>query len=221
MTGRTVIDGRKSLRARPNELWRDDRGATLTEFGLISPVLFLLLFGAFDIGHTLYVKTVLEGAVQKAARDSSLESAAGSASTVRDAIDKAVRDQLMPFDRSATISFNRRFYRTFTDAAAAKREEFNDTPTGPFANGVCDNGETFTDINNNGAWDADGGDSINRAGARDNVVYTVSIEYPRLFPLDAFIDVPEAQRLTASTVLANQPYGDQESYDAPTTGTCT
>ena len=35
-----------------------------------------------------------------------------------------------------------------------------------------------------------------------------------------FIDVPDKIRLEASTVLANQPYGDQDSYDAPTTGTC-
>lgn len=206
--------------ARHRRLGRADDGATITEFGLISPVLFLLLFGGFDIGHTLYMKTVLEGAVQKAARDSSLESASGNTDTVRSKIDTVVRNQLLPLNRNAEITFSRRFYRTFTDAAAAAAEEFNDSPSGPFANGVCDNGESFIDVNNNGVWDADGGDSIDRAGARDNVVYIVTVEYDRLFPLHAFIDVPSRQRLTTSMVLANQPYGDQDSYDAPTTRTC-
>ena len=206
--------------ARLRRLGRADEGATLTEFGLISPALFLLLFGGFDVGHTLYMKSVLEGAVQKAARDSSLESASGNTDTIRSTIDTVVRNQLLPLNHNAQITFNRRFYRTFTDAAAAAPEEFNDSSSGPFANGVCDNGETFTDVNNNGVWDADGGDSVDRAGARDNVVYVVTIEYDRLFPLHAFIDVPSKQSLTASTVLANQPYGDQDSYDAPTTGTC-
>ena len=77
--------------ARLRELVRADGGAALTEFGLISPVLFLLLFGGFDVGHTLYMRTVLEGAVQKAARDASLESASGNDATVRTAIDTAVR----------------------------------------------------------------------------------------------------------------------------------
>lgn len=220
MSGLVTIGGRKAL-AQLRRILHADDGATLTEFGLISPALFVLLFGGFDVGHTLYMKSVLEGAVQKAARDASLESAAGTSTTVRDAIDTKVRNQLLPLNSNATITVSRRFYRTFSDAAAAQAEDFTDSPSGTFANGVCDNGETFEDINNNGVWDADGGDSINRAGARDNVVYTVNVQYPRLFPLHAFIDVPDTTNLSASTVLANQPYGDQESYDAPTTGTCT
>jgi Flp pilus assembly protein TadG len=221
MSAPQLIAARTAPLANLRKFVRAEEGATLTEFGLISPVLFLLLFGAFDLGHTLYMKTVLEGAVQKAARDASLESAAGNDASVRSAIDSAVEDQLRPLNGSATITFDRRFYRTFTEAEAAEAEEFTDSASGTFANGICDNGETFTDNNNNGVWDGDGGDSINRAGARDNVVYTVTIEYPRLFPLHTFIDVPDTMSLTASTVLANQPYGDQDSYDAPTTGTCT
>jgi hypothetical protein len=217
-TGRSARRKMRFIRLR--ELVHSQEGATLTEFGLISPVLFLLLFGTFDVGHTLYMRSVLEGAMQKAARDTSLEASAGDDSTTRDAIDDVLEGQLRPLNRTATITFNRRFYRTFTDAAAANEEEFTDSASGTYANGICDNNETYTDINNNSLWDADGGDSINRAGARDNVVYTVAIEYPRLFPLHAFIDVPDTTRLETSTVLANQPYGDQDSYDAPTTRNC-
>jgi len=44
-------------------LARASEGTAVTEFGLIAPVLFVLLFGAFDVGHTLYMKSVLQGAV--------------------------------------------------------------------------------------------------------------------------------------------------------------
>jgi Flp pilus assembly pilin Flp len=200
---------------------RAEDGIAATEFGLIAPVLFLMLFGAFDISHTLYMKSVLEGAVQKASRDATLQTAAGNDDAARDAIDEAVRDQLTPLNSTATITFNRRFYRSFSDAAAAEAEEFTDSASGIYADGICNNNETFIDINNNGEFDADGGDTINRAGARDNVVYTVAVEYPRLFPLHMFIGIPETTRLEATTVLANQPYGDQDSYDTPTEEHCT
>jgi hypothetical protein len=197
-----------------------DRGIAATEFGLIAPVLFVVLFGAFDIGHTLYVKSVLEGAVQKAARDSTLQGASGTSATARTAIDTKVKNQLLPLWPGATVAFKRRFYRTFSAAAAAAAEPFTDSASGPFKNGKCDNGESFTDSNNNGTRDTDGGDSADRASARDNVVYTVTVSYPRVFPLDAFINVPPTTQLQATTVLANQPYGKQNTYSTPTVGHC-
>ncbi len=140
--------------------------------------------------------------------------------TQRDAIDLVVKNQILPLNRKATVTITRRFYRTFTKASQATAETFNDSTSGTYANGICDNNETFTDLNNNGVRDTDGGDSINRAGARDNVVYTVTVSYKRLFPIHMFIGGSPTTTLTASTVLANQPYGDQSSYDAPTEGHC-
>jgi len=206
--------------SRLGRLRQREDGATIMEFGLIAPALMVLLFGALDVGHTLYMQSVLQGVVQKAARDGSLEDASGNDATYRTALDTAVRNQLLQLNHSADISFDRRFYRTFSDAAAAQAEEFKDSTSGPYKNGICDNGEPFVDANNNGVWDADGGDSANNAGARDNIVYTVSVAYPRMFPLDKLIGGNGLTKLTASTVLANQPYGTQGSYAAPTVGNC-
>lgn len=201
---------------------RAEEGVTIVEFALIAPALCLLLIGAFDVGHTLYMQSILQGAVQKAARDGTLESAAGSDSTPRDVLDQRVRDQLLPLNKSADIQFNRRFYRTFSDAAEAKAETFTDTsdPASPYQDGKCNNGEPFVDANNNGRFDRDGGDSADHAGARDNIVYTVTVSYPRMFPLDRFIGGSGTTTLSASTVLASQPYGDQGTYDEPTVGHC-
>lgn len=202
-------------------LWRkfanDARGATIVEFALIAPMLFVLLLGSLDVAHTLYMQAVLQGAVQKAARDSTLETAAGTPSTARDAIDAVVRHQLLALNSNATVTFNRRFYRTFSDAAAAQAETFTDTN----GDGLCDSGEPFIDRNNNGVYDSDGADSVDHAGARDDVIYTVGISYPRMFPIDKLIGGRGTTSLSASTVLSNQPYGDQGSYGAPTVGHCT
>lgn len=196
-------------------------GVTILEFGLIAPMLCVLLLGSFDIAHTLYMKSVLQGAVQKAARDGTLETASGNTSTPRDTIDTRVSNQLKKLNNAATISITRRFYKTFSNAAAAQAEIFTDTDApSNFHDNKCNNNEGFQDRNGNGVFDRDGGDSAGRAGARDNVVYTVTISYPRMFPLDKLIGGNGTTTLSARTVLANQPYGDQTQYGPQIPGHC-
>lgn len=191
-----------------------ERGATLVEFAFVAPVFCLLLIGAFDVGHTLYMKAILQGVVQKAARDSGLET--GSISAQQASIDSRVRQSVLDLDKSATVTFTRRYFRNFTKAAAQQPEAFTDTN----GDGVCDNGEPYQDANNNNVWDPDGGDS-GQGGARDAVLYTADITYPRVLPLQKFIpSYPDKVNVQASTILENQPYGDQGTYAAPTVRNC-
>lgn len=197
-------------------LVRDTRGVTIVEFGMIAPVLGLLLLGAFDTAHSLYMRSVLQGVVQKTARDSSLE--IGTEAAQQTAIDNKVRAQVSAIANNATIVITRRFYRTFAKAAAQTAEAFpgaNDTNR----NGKCDNNEVFTDDNRNGVRDLDGGDD-GQGGAKDRTLYTVSVSYPRFFPLYRIIGGSNVTKIAASTVLANQPYGDQGSYGAALEGHC-
>jgi len=207
--------------ARPQRqiaaLGRNQSGTTILEFGLIAPTLCIMLVGALDFSHTLYMQSVLQGTVQKAARDGSLQQAAGNDDAARHAIDTAVRGQVLKLNKSAEVAITRRFYRSFTEAAAQSPEEFTDTD----GDGICNHDEPFDDRNNNGVRDIDGADSVEHAGARDNVVYTVAINYPRMFPIDKFIGGSGTTRLTAVTVLANQPFGAQAAYGAPGVGHCT
>lgn len=46
----------------------DNRGATLVEFGLVAPMLFLLLFCIIDLGLMLLTQALLDGATRDAAR---------------------------------------------------------------------------------------------------------------------------------------------------------
>ena len=197
----------------------DRRGGAAIEFSIVAPVLCLLLVAAFDTAHTLYARATLQGIVQKAARDATLEDSTDTASQT--ALDNEVKAQVRALANNATFLATRRYYRTFQKAAAAQAETWTDTN----GNGTCDGpvgatpGEPYQDANNNGVWDKDGGDS-GQGGAKDRTVYTVTITYPRMFPLWKFIGVSSTTKLTASTVLINQPYADQGSYAAPTTRNC-
>lgn len=191
---------------RVRTLHRDQRGATIVEFGFVAPVLILFLIGAFDVAHSLYLQAVLQGVVQKTARDSALES--GGTDEQQTALDNRVRQQVYALVNSANVTFTRRFYRSFDAAAAAQAESWTDTNK----NGTCDAGEPYTDTNNNGTWDPDGADS-GQGGAKDKTVYTVTVSYPRMLPLNRFIPSLSADQVfTAKTVLQNQPYTDQGSY---------
>lgn len=192
----------------------DKSGVTVVEFGMVAPVLALVLLGAFDVAHTLYMRGTLQGILQKAARDAALES--GSTTAQQALIDAKVTAQVTALANNADINFSRRYYRSFTDAARARHEEFTDTNN----NGVCDQSEPYVDANHNNTWDRDGADD-GQGGAKDSTVYTVTVSYPRFFPIYNLIGGSNTTRLEATTVLRNQPYSDQGSYvGTPQTRQC-
>lgn len=197
------------------KLRRCDDGSVVTELGLIAPTMCLLLMGALDIGHGLYVRTVLQGAVQQAARNSGLEG--GGTATNQASFDTKVREQVGKLGiANSDVAVTRRFYRTFTLAAQATAEPMVvDTNS----NGRCNPGDRYSDTNHNNTHDVDGGDG-GQGGAKDAVVYTVRLNYPRLFPLHGFIGIPARSTAEARTVLANQPFGEQASYAPPVTRNC-
>ena len=175
-----------------------EKGATMVEFALLAPVLLTLLMGIFDMGYNIYATILLNGSIQRAARASTLESAAAQAN----AIDQIVTDTVRDISSTATITFNRKAYTNFSDVS--EPEDFTDVNN----DGTCDNGEPYEDVNGNGTWDQDRGiDGM--GGARDAVLYTVTVRYPRLFPVANLIGLPPYFETTAQTVLRNQPYGDQ------------
>ena len=186
----------------------DRSGATLTEFAFVGPVLIMMIMGIFDMAHTQYTTAMVNGAMQKAGRDMTLENA-GSQQAVIDAAVSAQVRTVVP--NGAVIEFERLSHYDFSDIGEA--EEFDDDN----GDGVCNDGEVFVDANENGQWDANrGSDGI--GGARDAVLYTAIVTYPRMFPMYGLIGMPQTITLRASTVLRNQPYDEQDRSD--TTGNC-
>jgi hypothetical protein len=185
-----------------------ERGATIIEFAIIAPVFLLLTLGGLELAHTMYVRSVLIGQLQKASRDISLEDA--TSATRQDAIETSVEDAVKNAIPTATVKFDYKSYHDYGNAEDPS-EEYNDANH----SGVCDKGEAFVDGNRNGRWDADGG-TDGRGGAKDVVLLTATVSYPRL-PLAALIGNNSPMVLTAKTLLRNQP-NDQQA-DLPT-GTC-
>lgn len=179
---------------------QDRRGVSATEFGLIAPTFIMMLLGVFDMGYNVYASAILDGAVQKAGRDSALETGASAVGT----LDAKVKENLGPLGTGAVFSYERRNYRDF--AKVGLPEDFEDKNS----NSVRDAGECFTDENANGTWDADlGKDGV--GGARDVVLYTVRMNYQRKFPLYNLIGMSSQATIASATVLRNQPYADQAS----------
>ncbi len=182
-----------------HSLFGNKRGATLMEFAMVAPPLILTLMGIFDLGHRTYLNSVLYGAMQKAGRDSSLET--GAAQLI--AIDNKVRDSVSPVLLGSTFQpMIRRATKSFT--AVQSGEPFTDGN----ANGLRDAGECFDDENSNGAWDSSAG--ANGLGASDDVItYKARITFSHVFPMPGLLGWPANDTLTATTVLRNQPYGER------------
>ena len=176
----------------------DRAGATAVEFAIVAPVFLTLLLGVFDYGHMIYAQSVLQGAVHQAGRNSGLE----SGSDFMDAIDDDVRGQVHNIVPQGSVLTSRTNYESFNDVN--KPEDFVDAN----ANGEYDEDECFTDVNANRDWDEDRG-LEGLGGADDVVLYTATLEYDRLVPLFKFVGGGEQHKISASTILRNQPFGDQ------------
>ncbi len=186
----------------------ETRGAAALEFALVAPALLLTIMGIFDLCYNIYTATMVQGAIQHAARDSTIEGADRRLSQIDATVSRAVH-HVVP---RATIAISRRAYADFTDVS--RPEDFTDTD----GNGLCDNGEPFEDANRNGTWDDDRG-TAGSGGARDAVLYTVNVTYARGFPMASLIGLPDTVTTAAATVLRNQPYKLQDNK--PAVGACT
>jgi Flp pilus assembly pilin Flp len=184
----------------------DSRGAAAVEFALVAPVFFTLLATIFDLGQMVYGKALLSGAVQQAARDSSLETA--NTATADSLVAGMVR-QILP---DATVTGTRTSYYDFTDIG--RPERWNDTNN----DATCDNREAYVDENRNGAWDRDVGVRSN-GGAGDVVIYSVTVDYKPLFRVPFAPGSWNRATLRAAAVRKNQPFAKQTGYGSGA-GTC-
>jgi Flp pilus assembly pilin Flp len=196
-------------------LARDRRGVTIIEFAIVAPVMVMLMMGLGDTLFQMYVRSVLQGAVQKAGRDSGIEGGGSNTSSI-DAKVVAIVGNVVPKlssncsapSGSATWCSTRKNYDDFADVAP---EPFTDSN----GNGIHDATECFTDINGNGVWDADPGAS-GQGGANDVTLYTFTISYPHMFPVAKMLGWTSNATATATTLLKNQPWDSQQTTASAT-----
>jgi len=175
-------------------LGRDARGATITEFAVVLPVLCLLLLGLLDLGYRSYATSVVQGALHDASRMATV----GSYSLAQ--IDARVKARLSNFAARSTVTTTTMSYYDFAGVAQAEKIVGDTAPLNSYNAGDC-----FEDANGNNAYNADRGrDST--GGADDIVRYQVTITYPRIVPLGGFMGWSNTQTITQNTVLRNQPF---------------
>jgi Flp pilus assembly protein TadG len=205
------------IRALLTRLRRNQRGATLIEFAMVAPVLLVVIMGLLDMTYRLYAKAMFEGAIQKAARDATLENGANVASGTL--IDSKVKEAFKKINGTVddnSFSFTRRNFKDFSNAG---RMEASTGPGGQCARPSGATVYTYVDQNNNNVWD-DGAIS-GQGGANDVVLYTATVTFKALSPVNGLIGAPTMQTIKVSTVLRNQPYNSQATRAAGPTRNCT
>ena len=178
-------------------LYRNQAGAAIVEFALVAPTMVVMMMGVFELGHTMYVQSVVNGAMQEAGRDSTVERAHLAN------IEKQVRRRVGPVAPGAEFEFKRAFHQRY--ASVNRKEPFTDLD----GNGKCNEGEPYEDLNGNGIRDtASGRDG--QGNARDVVVFQVDVEYDRLFPMPTLAGWSKENTVVGRTLLRNQPFSQQD-----------
>lgn len=182
---------------------REQGGATLVEFAIVAPVFFVLLLGTFDVMHQQYTASLMYGVMQKAGRDLTLESAGSRQAAIDKSVIDRVRDVVPP---GAEVELVKLSHNDFSDIGEPEEIRGGDNDE----NCEGENNEDYVDANNNNRFDLDRG-ATGIGGARDAVLYTVIVRYPRMFAMSGLIpDLPKDIQLEASTVLRNQPFDEQD-----------
>lgn len=193
----------RRLLSLPRAVRRDERGAAIMEFGFVAPVMFLMIMAGFDAGYSIYLRSVASGTLEARARAASLDGA--TESQFDEEIREAMYDVLPAYaEGDDSIILTKRNYTDYSriDAAEKITSDAN-------SNGVLDIGDCWLDEDGNGEYGTnEGADGL--GGADDGVYYTVTLQFPRLFPLASMIGLPEEQSVTVKTLVINQPYGTQE-----------
>ena len=199
----------------PGALARQCRGATAIEFGLLLPILLPIMMGLTQLGYLSFAQSALEASVTESAR-SALTGAGDGALSREEAMRAIVEGRMARYGIVAgDIIVTSKVYDDFSQVG--QPEPWDDTSP---ADGTCNGGETFQDINGNGGWDQD----MARAGLggpSDVVAYEVQVPLDSWFSiLDPVFGISNGKfTLSATTVVMNEPYG--ANVDAtPVPGVC-
>lgn len=183
---------------RVRKLAHDNRGATIVEFGFVALPLCLVIMGIADMGYQSYLNAVTKGVLDRAARAASV----GTINTSQ--IDSFINSQMSAvMSKQATITTTKKSYYNFSRIGKPEKILTDISPIGSYNSGDC-----FEDVNNNGAYDTNTGNS-GLGGADDIVYYQITVSMPRLFPMAKLLGWPATQSSTSSAIIRNQPWANQ------------
>jgi Flp pilus assembly protein TadG len=201
---------------------RDRRGTTAIEYALILPVLLLLSFGILEMSLYMAADVTLEGGLKQASRYGITSQNPGSLTAQQLAnVPTAFNTGDPRTEMIGLILYQNTFHIVNLNNATISTQVFSSFS-------VAQNGEPYTDLNNNGQYDAgEPYSDMNCNGVRDGpgasgagvgaagniVVYTVTYNWPVLTPLvGQFLGKPDPNNagryiipMKASIVVKNEP----------------
>lgn len=175
----------------------DRRGAAAIEFALVAIPLVGALLGVLDFSYRMYLGSVVEGTVHRAARLSTI------GNLTSDQVDTYIRDQLKAFSKRATIDIEKKSYYEYAGVGKPEKIVQDTDPIGVYNIGDC-----YEDINDNGVYDTVSG-RTGLGGSDDIVYYKVTATFQRIVPLTKIFGFSPTETVSSGTVLRNQPYASQ------------
>lgn len=179
---------------------RNDDGSAAIEFSFTAPLLIATIVAIMEFSMILFLNAVLEGSLRDAARFG-ITGFTPTGVNREDVILDKVQTATMGLVPITAANITTLAYSDFSEVGQPE-PYIDDNP----ANGIYDAGESFTDVNGNGQWDADMG-TPGLGGACAVVVYRVETEWSLMLGLLAS-SVGQDITLTASTAVRNEPYGN-------------
>lgn len=188
--------------------WRrlgDERGVAAVEFGILLVPMLIALLGLLDVGYHMYVRSVLQGALNDVAREASVETPVftSEGDTIEEQIDAALQARLDLLVHGGTFNVTKSSYYQFSRMGRPEK-----LTTDVDNDGQYDVGDCWRDDNDNGQFDTDSG-RTGIGGADDIVMYEATVVTPRIVPIASFINLPANYTITVKTSVRNQPYADQ------------
>ncbi|MFC7052735.1 TadE family protein [Hansschlegelia quercus] len=173
---------------------------TAVEFALIAPVLMFFIMGICEMGLMAGAQNILDGAAFAASRAGKTGYVATS-KTQQQMITAAVTKIVGSYLNPSKIVVTSLSYSDFSNVG--QPEPYTDTNK----NGKRDAGESFIDVNGNGAWDSDQGKS-GYGAAGEIVLYTLTYNWSLFTPMmSKLVGSGGIVPLKARVVVRNEPYG--------------
>lgn len=194
--------GKSRFRKFLGRLRANSAGAALVELAFVLPVISLATIGTLEVGMTMLSTTMLEGAISEASR-TGMTGYTAKGLTREAYINDLLKKRTFGMINLKNLVITQKVYDNF--GSVGLPEPFTDTNgDGIYTQGV----DSYTDMNCNNQWDAEVGTS-GVGGPGQVVLYQVV--YDANFMTGFFSrmigDADGKIRLTASTVIQNEPYG--------------
>ncbi|VAX07411.1 hypothetical protein MNBD_ALPHA03-1510 [hydrothermal vent metagenome] len=198
---------KKNIRKTPlkkffKRLRRNQTGSTLVEMAFVLPVISLATIGTLEVGVTMLSVTMLEGAISEASR-AGMTGYTANGQTREDYINDLLADRTFGMIDLSNLVIRQRIYEDFADVGIP--EPYTDVNGDNAYSAGVDN---YTDMNCNDQWDSEVG--TDGVGGPGQIVLYEAI-YDANFMTGFFSkmmgDDDGKIKLTASTVIQNEPYG--------------